>query len=344
MDPVEAAQAASLRYVSDAAPGISRRAAGRGFTYWRADGTRIADEATLARIARIVIPPAWTDVWFCPSANGHIQATGRDARGRKQHRYHARWRQVRDEDKFARLAAFGRALPRIRSRVAHDLAIPRLPREKILALLVWFLETTYVRIGNEEYARTNHSYGLTTLTNRHAQVNGTAIRLRFTGKSGTPHNITLTNRRVATLIRKLKDLPGQDLFQFIGDDGEPHPITSADVNGYLRDISEGEFTAKDFRTWAGTLLAVRQLADLDTDEEHSLARTKALTAAAVKAVAEQLRNTPAVCRKCYIHPGVLAAWTTPTLVATWRATLARRADIDGLNAEESALVHYLEAA
>lgn len=344
MDPVEAAQAASLRYVSDATPGISRRAAGSGFTYWRPDGTRVADEATLARIARIVIPPAWTDVWICPSANGHIQATGRDARRRKQHRYHERWRQVRDEDKFARLAAFGRALPRIRSRVAHDLAMPGLPREKILALLVWFLETTYVRIGNEEYARTNHSYGLTTLTNRHAQVNGTAIRLRFTGKSGTQHNITLTNRRVATLIRKLKDLPGQDLFQFIGDDGEPHPITSADVNGYLREISEGEFTAKDFRTWAGTLLAVRQLADLDTDEERSATQTKALTAAAVKAVAEQLRNTPAVCRKCYIHPGVLAAWTTPSLVETWRAALAKASEIDGLNAEESALVRYLEAS
>ncbi len=344
MDPVEAAQAASLRYVSDASPGISRRVAGQGFSYWHPNGSHVTDQATIARIEAIVIPPAWTDVWISPTANGHLQATGRDAKGRKQHRYHERWRAVRDENKFARLAAFGRALPRVRERVAADLSRPGLPREKVLALIVWFLETTFVRVGNEEYARANHSYGLTTLTNRHARVNGSSIQLRFTGKSGTPHNITLTNRRVAALMKRLKDVPGQDLFQYVDSEGEPHPVNSADVNDYLRQASGGEFTAKDFRTWAGTLLAVRQLESLEPLDDASASQIKTATAAAVKAVAAELRNTPAVCRKCYIHPTVLAAWSTPDLVKTWRRALAKGMPIEGLNDEESALVKYLERA
>lgn len=342
MDPVEAAQAASLRYVSDASPGISRRVTGQGFSYWHPDGSHVTDEATIARIEGIVIPPAWTDVWISPTANGHVQATGRDAKGRKQHRYHERWRAVRDGDKFARLASFGRALPQIREHVAADLSRPGLPREKVLALIVWFLETTYVRVGNEEYAKTNHSYGLTTLTNRHARVNGSSIQLRFTGKRGTPHNISLTNRRVAALMKRIKELPGQDLFQYVGDDGEPHPVNSADVNDYLREASGGEFTAKDFRTWAGTLLAVRQLESVEALEGASPSQIKSATAAAVKAVAAELRNTPAVCRKCYIHPTVLAAWTAPELVKVWRRALGRGSAIEGLNDEEAALVRYLE--
>jgi DNA topoisomerase-1 len=344
MDSVEAAQAASLRYVTDERPGISRVKSGSGFTYRLPDGTRVTDTATIERIKRIVIPPAWTDVWICPSANGHIQATGRDAKGRKQHRYHVRWRMVRDEAKFARLAEFGRALPRIRDRVAHDLAQSGLPRPKVLALVVWFLETTFVRIGNEEYARTNKSYGLTTLTNRHVQVSGATIKLHFVGKSGKAHDIRLTDRRIASLMRRMRDLPGQDLFQYVGEDGEPHAVSSSDVNEYLREVSGGDFTAKDFRTWAGTLLAVRQLADVADDATPSATELKTLTAAAVKAVAEQLRNTPAVCRKCYIHPQVLAAWSTPTLLSRWRTELQRSREIDGLNAEESALVRFLEAA
>jgi DNA topoisomerase I len=344
-DPAAAAAQASLRYVSDARPGITRHRSGRGFTYRDSRGARITDTSTLERIASLVIPPAWTDVWICPTANGHVQATGRDARGRKQHRYHPRWREVRDESKYARLAAFARSLPVIRRAVAADLSRPGMPREKVLALLVWFLETTYVRIGNEEYARTNGSYGLTTLTNKHVQVQGTNVRLRFTGKSGKPHDIRLTNRRIASIVRRLRELPGQELFQYVDAEGEAHPLDSSDVNAYLRDISGIDVTAKDFRTWAGTLLAARQVGD-DAAEAATSAPTvreaKAATAAAVKAVAAELRNTPAVCRKCYIHPRVLQMWTDPDQATAWRALRAKPPKIEGLEPEEAALTALLE--
>lgn len=341
-DAAVAAEQASLRYVSDVKPGIRRRRAGLGFSYTHPDGSRVKDAATLARIKALAIPPAWTDVWICPVANGHVQATGRDARGRKQHRYHERWRAVRDEAKYGRLAEFGHALPRIRQQVTRDLARPGLAREKVLALLVWLLETTYVRIGNEEYARTNKSYGLTTLTNRHVQVNGATIQLRFVGKSGKPHDIRLSDRRIAALVRRMRELPGQDLFQFVGDDGEPHPVSSGDVNEYLREASGSDITAKDFRTWAGTLLAVRQLAGLEIEAPLSAAAVRSATAAAVKQVAEQLRNTTAVCRRCYIHPRVLDAWASPEAIRAWRVELERGDADEGLNEEEAALVRFLE--
>ncbi len=330
--------------MSDDRPGITRKRAGRGFSYRHPDGTLVKDRATLERIRKIVIPPAWTDVWISPIANGHVQATGRDARGRKQHRYHERWRAVRDEDKFARLTAFARALPTIRKRVAADMALPALPPQKVLALVVRLLETTYVRIGNEEYARTNQSYGLTTLTNRHVTVQGATIRFRFNGKSRQPHRIELSDRKLAALVRRMRELPGQDLFQYLDENGTPQPIDSSDVNAYLKDVAGGEFTAKDFRTWGGTLLAVRQLAGVDIEAQLTATQAKSLTASAVKAVAEQLRNTPAVCRKCYIHPEVLSAWSTPAAIERWRSEVARRRVIEGLDAEEAALVHFLEAA
>src|SRR5436190_1573116 len=258
-EPQEAARAAGLRYVSDALPGIRRKQAGRGFTYVGPDGDRISDRASLARIKSLAVPPAWTDVWICPDPRGHIQATGRDARGRKQYRYHARWRAVRDETKYDRMIAFGEALPRIRRRTEMDLRRPGLPREKVLAAVVRLLEVTRIRVGNEEYARTNRSYGLTTLLDRHVTVAGPTLRFSFRGKSGVRHQVDLTDRRLAAIVKRCRDLPGQELFQYVDDDGRQHTIDSADVNDYLRQLSGADFTAKDFRTWAGTVLAARAL-------------------------------------------------------------------------------------
>lgn len=294
-----------LRHVSDTAPGLRRRRAGKNWRIRDADGRPVTDAPTLARIRALAIPPAWTDVWICPLPHGHIQATGRDARGRKQYRYHDRWRLVRDADKFARLPAFGRALPRIRRRVAADLRRQGLVREKILAAMVRLLETTLIRVGNEEYARTNRSYGLTTLRARHAMVRGGEIRLRFNGKSGRVHRIDLLDPSLARLVRGLRELPGQELFHYIAPDGDVRLIDSEAVNTYLREAGGEEFSAKDFRTWAGTLLAAGHLAASALDETRP---RKASVVNAVKAVAERLRNTPAVCRRSYIHPAVIQAY------------------------------------
>jgi len=310
------ARAAGLRYVSDTHPGIERRRAAKGFRYFAPDGTPVRDATTLKRIRALAIPPAWTDVWICPRADGHLQATGRDARGRKQYRYHDRWREVRDETKYGRLAAFGRALPRIRRRVARDLALPGLPRDKVLATIVHLLETTFVRIGNAEYARDNESFGLTTLRDRQARVDGSTIRLRFKGKSGVPHDITLDDRRIARIVRRMQDLPGEELFQYIGEDGQPNAIESADVNAYLKSIAGAEFTSKDFRTWAGTLLCLRALRQVPAPA--SLASGRREVAQAVQAVARELRNTRAVCRKCYIHPVVVETYLEQGLPAATR--------------------------
>jgi DNA topoisomerase-1 len=255
VDPEATAEEAGLRYVNDAMPGIRRRRAGRGFTYAGTDGRRLTDRRVLARIRALAIPPAWTDVWICPIARGHLQATGRDARGRKQYRYHARWREVRDEAKYGRMVAFGQALPRIRRRVEADLALPGLPRERVLAAVVRLLEKTAVRVGNEEYARENRSFGLTTLRNRHAEVGTSRIRFRFRGKGGKETEVELNDRRLARIVARCQELPGQALFTYLDEDGEPRTVDSADVNEYLREISGEEFTAKDFRTWAGTVLA-----------------------------------------------------------------------------------------
>lgn len=342
-EATEAAIAASLRYVTDARPGISRRRAGTGFKYVNADGSAVRDKATLDRIRAIVIPPAWTDVWISPAANGHIQATGRDAKGRKQHRYHERWRQTRDENKYGRLTRFARALPAIRAKVQDDLGARGMPQERVLAMVVRLLETTYIRVGNEEYARTNGSYGLTTLHDDHVQIRGAKVRFNFRGKSGKDHDITIDDARLAKLVRKSRDLPGEELFQYVDANGKPHPIGSGDVNDYIRSAAGDAFTAKDFRTWAGTLLAARALtvANLEADGEPL---TKTAITAAVKEVASHLGNTPTVCRKCYIHPIVLDVFLEPDATVRWMDAQQHSPAIRGLSDEEAALVAYLEDA
>jgi DNA topoisomerase-1 len=304
--PHGSARAAGLRYISDALPGIARRPARAGFRYVDADGAAVRDRSTLARIRALAVPPAWTEVWICPQEDGHLQATGRDARRRKQYRYHERWREVRDESKYGRLVEFGRALPRIRRQVTRDLARAGMPREKVLATIVRLLETTFIRVGNEEYARQNESFGLTTLRERQVRVDGARLRFRFRGKSGVPHEIALTDRRIARIVSHLQELPGQELFQFVDDDGSTRAIQSDDVNGYLKSIAGGDFTSKDFRTWAATLLCARALRRLPPPPSPSAGKRE--VAAAIQAVARELRNTPAVCRKCYVHPAVVSCY------------------------------------
>jgi DNA topoisomerase-1 len=335
-DPLEAARAAQLRYVSDADPGIRRRRAGGGFVYLDPNGRRIGDRHAIARIRALAVPPAWRDVWICHRADGHIQAVGRDARGRKQYRYHAEWRQARDATKYDRMVPFARRLPSIRRRVAADLRRAGLPREKVLAVVIRLLETTRVRVGNTEYARQNGSFGLTTLRDHHASVSGARIRFRFRGKSGKLHDVDVEDRRIARLVRALQELPGQELFQYVGDDGEVRPIGSADVNDYLRDVSGESFTAKDFRTWAGTVAAAGALAELPaptspTDE-------KRLVADVVKRVAGELGNTAAVCRKCYIHPLVIDAF----LEGKTARPLPANGHGRGLSVQERAVVTLLK--
>ncbi len=310
-DPVAAARAAGLRYTPAAGPGITRRRAGKGWSYIDPDGVVIRDAKELQRIRALVIPPAWTDVWINPNPRGHIQATGRDARGRKQYRYHDSWRATRDETKFSRMIAFGEALPRIRERVAADLGLPGLPREKTLAIAVRLLDKALIRVGNEEYARENDSYGLTTLRNDHVDVSGSTVHFTFRGKSGKTHEIDVRDRRVARVISRMQDLPGEHLFQYLDADGEPHAIGSEDVNDYLREIAGEAFTAKDFRTWGGTVLAARSLRESGPFESQSA--MKANIVAAVDAVATSLRNTRAVCRAAYIHPAILLGYESGEL-------------------------------
>jgi DNA topoisomerase-1 len=305
-DPVASAKAAGLRYVSDEMPGITRISRGKHFSYVAPDGKDITDEKELARIKALAVPPAYTDVWICPIANGHLQATGRDARGRKQYRYHKRWREVRDENKYGRMIAFAQALPAIRKRVETDLALQGLPREKVLATVVQLLETTAIRVGNDEYAKDNGSYGLTTLRDKHAKVEGSKVRFAFRGKSGIRHAIDLRDRRLARIIRQCQDLPGQQLFQFVDDDGTTHAIDSSDVNEYIRTISAEDFSAKDFRTWLGTVTCATLLAQ--QEEAQTQTERKQRLAAVIKDVAKRLGNTPSVCRKCYVHPHVFDAY------------------------------------
>jgi DNA topoisomerase-1 len=311
-DSAETAEEAGLQYVNDERPGYRRRAKGKNFEYLDLEGRPIRDEQRLLRIKRLAVPPAWTDVWICPSANGHIQATGRDARGRKQYRYHERWREVRDENKFGRLAEFATALPSIRRRVAQDLELPGLPRQKVLATIVRLLEGTFIRIGNEEYARDNKSFGLTTLRNRHVKIKGAQVLFRFRGKSGRQHEVDVTDRRVAKVISKCQDLTGQDLFQYVEENGEVRDVTSQDVNEYLREIAGDDFTAKDFRTWGGTVLAAIARSKQEKFETTKQAKSNIKTA--ICAVAELLGNTPAICRKCYIHPLIVEAYLHRTRI------------------------------
>lgn len=305
-DALTCAEDAGLTHVNDDAPGIRRRRAGTGFAYRDARNQPIRDARTLARIRSLAVPPAWTEVWICPDPNGHIQAVGRDARGRKQYRYHPRWREVRDGTKYERMLAFAAALPTIRARVTRDLARPELDRDKVLATVVRLLDTTHIRIGNPEYAHTNESYGLTTLQDRHAKLRGQSLHFEFTGKSGKQHRITVDDARLARIVRACRDIPGQDLFQYYDKDGARHPIGSTDVNTYLRACAGDEFSAKDFRTFAGTVLAAKTLADSERPEQKG--QRKQVLTRAIEAVAADLGNTPTVCRKCYIHPAVLDAF------------------------------------
>ena len=310
LDPVASAKAAGLRYVTDRKPGIRRHAIsedGKQFAYSvDPDGKDLDDEDALKRIRSLVIPPAWTDVWICKQANGHLQVTGRDARGRKQSRYHPKWREIRDETKYERMLKFAAALPRIRERVNADLKLPGLPRKKVLATLVSVMEATHIRVGNQEYARENKSYGLTTMRNKHVEVHGAEVTFSFQGKSRVHHTISLHDRRLARIIKACEEIPGYELFQFLDHEGNHHAIDSADVNEYLREIAGEHFTAKDFRTWAGTVLASEMLRNLGPSE--TAAQAKKNVVEAIKAVAKQLGNTPAVCRKAYVHPAVLEAY------------------------------------
>ena len=295
-----------LRYVCDDAPAIRRRRAGKGFVYLDARGRRVADAVVLKRIRSLVIPPAWTDVWICAAADGHIQATGRDAKGRKQYRYHADYREAREQSKYEHLVEFAEALPRLRTRVAEHMSLRGLPREKVLATVVHLLETTLIRVGNDEYAKANESYGLTTLKSKHVAVEGSEVRFRFTGKSGKQWSLAMRDRRVARIIRACQELPGQDLLQYFDDDKELRAVSSGDVNAYLREITGRDITAKDFRTWAGTVLMARFLGASGQFESET--KAKRAISAAVKQVAAALGNTAAVCRKSYIHPAVTGAY------------------------------------
>ena len=344
-DAPAVARKVGLRYVDDSKPGITRKKTAAGFRYVAPDGKPVRDEDELKRIRALAIPPAWTGVWICPQANGHIQATGRDAKNRKQYRYHAQWRSVRDESKYERMLSFGSALPRIRAKVNEALSLPGLPREKVLATVVVLLQETMIRVGNEEYARTNKSFGLTTLRNRHVEVSGREIEFHFRGKSGVMHSIRLQDPKLARIVRRIRDLPGQELFQYLDDEGERHSIDSADVNDYLRSLTGEDYTAKDFRTWSGTLLAALELQALRSVESE--ADVKKNIVQAIATVARRLGNTPAVCRKCYVHPAVLDCYLQGVMHETWDTLMASLKapanDPHALKMEEMAVLALLES-
>ena len=337
----QAAKLAKLHYVTDSKPGIKRVSGGDGFEYYAPDGQRVTNEAELTRIKKLAIPPAYTEVWICRDPNGHLQATGRDARGRKQYRYHPRWRTVRDEAKYGRMMLFGQVLPKIRARVEKDLALAGLERRRILAALVKLLEKTLARVGNEEYARDNQSFGLTTLRNRHTRVDGSRIKFDFRGKHGIDHHLSLQDRRLANIIKRCQELPGQHLFQFVDHDGNVHEVTSDDVNQYLHEISGEEITAKDFRTWAATNLAAIALHELERYDTE--AKNKKNVVQAVEAVAGMLGNTPTVCRKCYIHPAIFDGYLDGSLLEGLqeRAEEVLNEGSKGLTAEEVAVMAFL---
>jgi DNA topoisomerase-1 len=342
MVAVTASTVPDLIYLTDDAPGIRRLHTKTGFRYVDPAGKPVHDPKTLERITSIVIPPAWTDVWISPVADAHIQATGRDKRGRKQYRYHPHWREVRDRAKYDRTISFATALPTIRERVDADLAKPGVSKDKVLAVVVSLLETTLIRVGNKEYARDNGSFGLTTMRDRHVKVNGSEVRFHFRGKSGKDHSVTLRDRRLARLVKKCQDLPGQELFQYVDEEGVRHAIESADVNAYLREITGEDFTAKDFRTWAGTLLAATALEELENFE--SAAEAKRLLTGALESVARKLGNTPTVCRTCYVHPDVIDEFLEGTLADTLRGQIEDRLlELpQGLDSDEAAVVALLQ--
>ena len=350
-DPAASARAAGLRHVTDTKPGFTRKPKRAGakagnrsvaFNYYDADGRLVRDRAQVARIDALAIPPAYTDVWICPDPAGHLQATGRDARGRKQYRYHPDWRAIRDDNKYERMMAFAADLPGIRRRVDADLSRPGLPREKVLAAVVRLLETTLIRVGNDEYAKSNQSFGLTTMQDEHVKLGKKSIRFEFRGKSGVSHEIDLADARLARIVARCRDLPGQELFQYLGDDGAPRDVDSADVNAYLQEVAGRDYTAKDFRTWAGTVLASLALQEFEAFDSATQAKKNVV--AAIEHVAERLGNTPSVCRKCYIHPEVLLAYLDGSMLATLRQK-AEAEISDGLGSlrpEEAAVVALLQ--
>ncbi len=318
LDPVESAVIAGLHYVDPSSEGFRRRRAGKGFCYLDTRGRVLRDAAHLKRIRSLVIPPAWRDVWICPSADGHLQAVGYDARGRRQYRYHPAYRQVRNETKFARMAEFGLALPRIRRQVNQDLSQPGLPREKVLATVVRLLETTFIRIGNSEYAKENDSFGLTTLRNRHVDVEGSTVRFRFRGKSGLSHEVEVKDRRVAKVIKICLDLPGYNLFEYVDEGNTVRSISSTDVNTYIKGITGQEFTAKDFRTWAGTVQTALALASIGVCSCETEAKRNIV--AAIKDTAKRLGNRPATCRNYYVHPAITESYVSGTLLEYVKAS------------------------
>ena len=340
--PVESAKTSGLRYVTDTIPGIRRKRIGKAFRYYSAKGKPLRDRDELRRIKALAVPPAWNDVWISPFAESHLQATGRDAKGRKQYRYHARWRQARDETKYDRMMLVGQVLPTLRHRVRKDLARPGLPRVKVIATVVKLLETTLIRVGNEEYARENNSFGLTTMRNKHVKIKGSKIRFQFRGKSGVGYELDLHNPRLARIVKRCQDLPGQELFQYLEEDGARKAVDSSDVNEYLREVTGIDLTAKDFRTWAGTVLAARALREFEHFDSKAQAKRNILNA--IEAVAKKLGNTRAVCRKCYIHPAVVNSYMDGSLAQT----LAQRAErelsksLSGLSPEEAAVMAILE--
>ena len=343
VDPKDAAESAGLRYVSDARPGVRRRKSGKGFTYLKADRSTLRESNVLSRIRALAIPPAWTDVWISPHADGHIQATGRDAKGRKQYRYHPRFREVRESTKYEHVVEFADALPAIREKVRGHLALRGLPRDKVVATVVHLLETTLIRVGNDDYAKQNNSYGLTTLKNHHVAVDGNEVRFRFTGKSGKQWSLRVRDRRIAKIIRACQELPGQELLQYIDVDGSPQDVTSSDVNAYLKDITGKEITAKDFRTWAGTVLAAMALSEMESFD--SAAQAKRNLRSAIEAVAARLGNTPTICRKCYVHPEVLNSYMDGNLLLEIKSEVENelREALPGLKPEEAAVLAMLRS-
>lgn len=339
VDPQDAAISAGLVYVSDSEPGITRRRAGKGFSYRDPDGKAVKDRETLDRIRSLAIPPAYTDVWICADPNGHIQATGRDARGRKQYRYHPRFREARDSTKYERMLDFAAALPALRARVDEDMSRRGMPREKVLATVVHLLETTMIRVGNADYAKQNKSHGLTTLNDRHVKVDGAQIRFRFKGKSGKEWDLGIRDRRVARIVKASQDLPGQHLFQYLDDEGERRSVTSGDVNAYLREISGTDITAKDFRTWTGTVLAALALAEYEKADSQAAAKRNVREA--IEQVSARLGNTPTICRKCYVHPQVIDSYLSDELALEIGEEIAEELDKPALRPEERQVLEFL---
>jgi DNA topoisomerase-1 len=339
--PVQSAVDSRLSYVTDRRPGISRVAAGKRFRYYDARGRLVRDRATLARIEALVIPPAWTGVWICPVPGGHLQATGRDARGRKQYRYHPWYRAAREESKYEKLVAFGHCLPRIRRRVRRDLRLPGLPEDKVIATVVRLMDVTNIRIGNQEYARQNQSFGLTTLRDRHVRVNGSRIHFQFNGKSGKTHEIDVNDRQLARIVKRSRDLPGYELFQYLDEKGDRVALESGMVNRYLRDVAGRDVTAKDFRTWHGTVCAAQNLSLCGPAASETQAKKNVV--AAVKAVSERLGNRPATCRKHYIHPAVVALYEGGRLQDQMEPR-ATRDSAAGLDSAERCVLKLLESS